>query len=66
MSARPDLASMTLAELRGYVLEHRNDEESLHLYLDKLRTENPNSRVYQAEENVGAAIAEYLQNRPIP
>ena len=49
MSIKPDFATMTTIELRAYVLEHRDDEEALHAYLDKLHTKNPSSRVYKPE-----------------
>lgn len=54
---------MTAVELRAYVLAHRDEEEALHAYIDKLHTENKGSRVYKAEDNVADAIAEYLKNR---
>jgi hypothetical protein len=60
MSVKPDFATMTAIELRAYVLEHRNDEEALHAYLDKLHGENRSSRVYKPEDNVDEALAEYL------
>lgn len=63
MSIKPDFATMTTIELRAYVVEHRDDEEALHAYLDKLHTENPSSRVYKPEDNVAEAIAEYLKNK---
>jgi hypothetical protein len=62
MSAKPNLMTMTKTELRAYLLEHREDEEALHLYLDKAHTDNPNSRIYRPEENVSDAVAEYIQN----
>ena len=61
MSAKPDFATMSKFELRAYVLEFRNDKEALHAYLDKLHAENPSSRIYQPDENVAEAIAEYMQ-----
>jgi hypothetical protein len=63
MSVRPDFTAMTTQELRAYVLAHRDDEEALYAYLDRRHAENPNSRVYQAEDNVSDAIAEYLESR---
>jgi hypothetical protein len=63
MSVKPDLATMTTIQLRAYILKHRDDEEALHAYLDKLHAENPSSRVYTPEDNVADAIAEYLQNK---
>ena len=63
MSVKPDFAAMTTLELRAYVLEHRDEEEALQAYLDKLHTENPSSRVYKPEDDVTEAIAEYLKNK---
>lgn len=63
MSVKPDFATMTTLELRAYVLAHRDDEEALHAYLDKLHVENPSSRMYSSEDNVAEAIADYLKNR---
>lgn len=60
---KPDFAAMTSAELRSYVLSHRDDEEALHAYLDKLHAANPNPRIYGTEDDVSAAIAEYLENK---
>ena len=62
MSAKPELTTMTRIELRAYVLEHREDNEALHLYLDKAHTDNPNPRIYSPEENVSNAVAEYMEN----
>lgn len=36
---RPDLLAMSRAELRAYILEHRDDQEAFHIYMDKLATE---------------------------
>lgn len=63
MSFKPDFATMTTIELRAYVLEHRDDEEALHAYLDKLHAQKPHSRVYKPEEDVAEAIAEYLKGK---
>ena len=54
---------MTTIELRAYVLQHRDDKEALHVYLDKLHVENPSPRVYKPEDSVAEAIAEYLKDR---
>lgn len=62
MSVKPDFATMTATELRAYVLEHRNDEEALHAYLDKLDPKN-RSRSHKPEDNVAEAIAEYLEKK---
>lgn len=63
MSVKPNFANMTTIELRAYVLEHRSNEEALHVYLDRLHAENPSSRVYGPDNNVADAIAEYLKNK---
>ena len=63
MSVKPDLTTMTTLQLRAYVLEHREDDEALQAYLDKLHAENPNSRVYKAEDDVSEAIGEYLKSK---
>ena len=63
MSVKPDFVTMTTIELRAYVLQHRDDEEALHVYLDKLHAENPSSRVYKPEDSVADAIAEYLKDK---
>lgn len=63
MSAKPDFATMSKFELRAYVLEHRDDEEALHAYLDRLHAENPSSRTYQPDDNVAEAIAEHMKYR---
>jgi hypothetical protein len=63
MSVKPDFAMMTTQQLRVHVLEHRDDEEALQAYLDRRHSENPNPRVYKAEDNVSEAIAEYLKNK---
>ncbi|WP_250123788.1 hypothetical protein [Chroococcidiopsis sp. CCMEE 29] len=36
---KPDFQAMGRAELRAYVLEHRDDREAFHAYIDKLATE---------------------------
>ncbi|MBM0741306.1 hypothetical protein JOY44_06680 [Phormidium sp. CLA17] len=63
MSVKPDFAMMTTLQLRAYVLEHRDEDEPLQAYLDRRRSENPNSRVYKAEDDVTEAIADYLKSK---
>jgi hypothetical protein len=62
MSTQPNFAAMSTSELRIYVLEHRDDQDALHAYLDKLH-QQPSSRVYSPEDDVAEAIAEYLNSR---
>lgn len=63
MSVKPDFTNMIASELRAYVLEHRDDEQALHVYLDKLHAENQNPQVYKPENNVSEAITEYLKQK---
>ncbi|MUL34854.1 DUF6887 family protein [Gloeocapsopsis dulcis] len=63
MSVEPEFSAMTTMELRAYTLENRDDEEALYAFLDRLHTENPNSQVYQPEDNVAEAISEYLEHK---
>lgn len=63
MSEKPDFATITKTQLRAYVLAHRDEEQALQAYMDKLHAESPNLRVYKAEDNVAEAIAEYLNSR---
>jgi hypothetical protein len=60
MSTKQNLTAMSKSELRAYVLQHREDEEALQAYLDKVRIENPKSRIYSPEDNVSDALAQYL------
>ena len=60
MSAKSDLMAMTKTDLRNYVLAHRDDEEALQIYLDRVASETPKSRVYSPDENVESSIAEYV------
>ncbi len=63
MSVKPNFTTMTAVELRVYVLAHRDEEEALHAYIDKLHAENKGSQVYKPDDNVADAIANYLKNR---
>ncbi|NEQ97725.1 MAG: hypothetical protein F6K30_13570 [Cyanothece sp. SIO2G6] len=62
MNLKPDFATLTTPQLRTYVLEHRDDRDALHAYLDRRRSENPHSQVYTVDDDVSEAIANYLQN----
>jgi hypothetical protein len=63
MNDKQNLKMMSTSELRAYVLQHRDDEEALYLYLDKVNIERPNSHIYSPDENVGDALAQYLEAR---
>jgi hypothetical protein len=60
MSVKPDFSKLTTQQLRAYVLEHRENDEALQIYLARRRAENPDAYVYQADEDVSEAIANYL------
>ena len=36
---RPNFQAMNRAELRAYILDHRDDQEAFYVYMDKLATE---------------------------
>ncbi len=55
--SKPEFTSMTRAELRQYILDHREDEQALQIYID--RFQNPNNRIFPAPETV-----EDLDNYP--
>jgi hypothetical protein len=63
MSMKPDFSMMTTPELRAYLLDHRDNEEALHAYLDRRHSENPNARLYNAEDDVSEAISGYLEKK---
>lgn len=62
---KPNFKEMSRAELRKYVLAHREDEEAIHeLFINR---SNPNAKVYSAPHDVDdmrtieAAIATKIQ-----
>ena len=61
MSDQQNLRTMCKSELRHYVLQHRENEEALQAYLDKVHAQNPISQIYTPEENVSDALAQYLK-----
>lgn len=63
MSVKPDFSELTTQQLRAYVLEHRDDQDALHTYLDRRHSEHPDSRVYGDNDDVSEAIAQYLKTR---
>jgi hypothetical protein len=42
--SKPNFATMTRPEFRQYILEHREDEEAVSIYLERFQPANP--RVY--------------------
>lgn len=46
---KPNFEAMSKAELRDYVLEHRNDTEAFHALADRIMA-NPNIKWYAPED----------------
>lgn len=40
MTQKPNLQTMPRRELRAYVLSHRDDENALRIYMDRLKSES--------------------------
>jgi len=38
---KPNLQQMPLEQLKDYILEHRNDDEAFHIYIDRRRAQSP-------------------------
>jgi hypothetical protein len=62
MSTKPDFATMTTIDLRAYLLQHRDDEEALHVLIDKLKANSSSTRVYSPEDNIADALTEHMQS----
>jgi hypothetical protein len=43
---KPDFRTMSMKELRIYVLEHREDDEAFYTLVDRRATANPNRVLY--------------------
>lgn len=67
MTSQNIFLQMTRAELRRYILENRNDETALEIYLDRFR--NPNNELHPAPEsiddleNYGELHQQYLEQK---
>ncbi len=48
--SKPNFATMTRSEFRQYILEHREDDEAVSIYLEKFRPLNP--KVYPAPKTL--------------
>lgn len=46
---KPDFQSMSIKELKAYLLEHRNDTEAFHALMDKVKG-IPNRKFYSIED----------------
>ncbi|MBW4511932.1 MAG: hypothetical protein KME64_36340 [Scytonematopsis contorta HA4267-MV1] len=63
---KPDFATMTRPEFRQYILEHREDEEAVSIYLE--RFQNPNAKLYPPPKSlddpeVEMALREHLEQQ---
>ena len=47
---KPNFQQMPLEQLRTYILEHRNDDEAFHIYIDRRRTQSPKQIPMTIEE----------------
>ncbi len=43
----PDFNTMSKAELRSYILAHRNDREAFYQFVDRLKADNPDAVKHQ-------------------
>jgi hypothetical protein len=62
----PDFATMTRPEFRQYILEHREDDEAVSIYLE--RFQNPNAKLYPPpksfdDPSVETALREHLEQQ---
>jgi hypothetical protein len=60
MTQKPDFKHMTRKDLRAYVLSHRDNEEALHLYMDRMKTDPDVVRHTGGFDQEGSAHLERL------
>jgi hypothetical protein len=48
---KPNFQAMTRKELLTYMLEHRDDDEAFHIYMDRVHTEPP-TEIYPAPQSI--------------
>lgn len=64
---KPDFDTMSIAELRAYLLSHRNDDEAFYKLADRLETNSHDTDLYpipDTPENIAlmeAVIREHIQ-----
>ncbi|MDZ7957229.1 MAG: hypothetical protein RMY34_04890 [Aulosira sp. DedQUE10] len=64
---KPDFDSMSIAELRAYLLSHRNDDKAFYKLADRLEASSNDTDLYpipDTPENIAimeAAIQEHVQ-----
>jgi hypothetical protein len=64
--SKPNFATMTRSEFHQYVLEHREDDEALSIYVERFR--DPNAKVYLPEQGfndpeVATALRKHLEKQ---
>lgn len=64
MDNKPDFHQMPRQDLRKYVLSHRDDDEALRTYMDRMRTEPGVTRIRgtSSEEDM-KKLEEYLKSK---
>ncbi|UFP93921.1 DUF6887 family protein [Gloeobacter morelensis] len=62
---KPDIQSLPLKEFKRYILEHRDDDDAFHVYMERSRKERTWSRVYRdgEEEQFMADLLRSLERR---
>lgn len=64
---KPDFDTMSIAELRAYLLSHRNDDEAFYKLADRLEASSDDTELYpmpDTPENIAimeAAISKYVK-----
>ena len=62
---KPNFDAISEAELRGYVYEHRDDQEAFYVFVHRLKAKPP-SAVYPASmtpEEIHQAVLEHVQQK---
>lgn len=50
-TTKPNFTAMSRKELLAYMLEHRDDDEAFHVFMDKVHTELP-TEIYPAPKTI--------------
>ncbi|MBD2772919.1 DUF6887 family protein [Iningainema tapete] len=64
--SKPNFATITRSEFRQYILEHREDDEAVSIYVERFR--DPNAKVYPPNKglndpDLATALRERLEQR---
>lgn len=60
MNHKPDFYQISRQELRQYVLSHREDNEALRIYMDRMRSEPGVTRIRGTNSDEDMKKLEYL------